>query len=257
MKKYFSFSLKRLILFVLLAPLPMLLLLSGTIHLFKGGLPTFSLVKTNFLFPIAALLTFAWIAFFNFKTSSRDTKILLSGLIALFVFLVCVFFKYEKIYRYENQQVTAVYKESTEEFSLMPSIESVDNYEQIIYYSYNNFHMIFEDQACILFINYSAENYLQEKQKLNTNYIFQAKSMAAYGYSCSPTAQIGNYHFRVLSIEGEYGRNLYYPKNMMLIATNDQTYEIVYIGYQNFDLDYIESLEQFLFKHCGWNHIVR
>ena len=76
--------------------------------------------------------------------------------------------------------------------------------------------------------------------------------MNARGYACEPTAEINGYLFRALSID-EYELN--YPKNMVLIATNADENEIVYMNFCDDDLDYIEVLDEFINDECGWKHI--
>ena len=57
-----------------------------------------------------------------------------------------------------------------------------------------------------------------------------------------------------LSVEDErYGYS--YPKKMGFVGTNDQTCEIVYLSFADDDLDYIESLSDFISNSCGFKHI--
>ena len=44
-------------------------------------------------------------------------------------------------------------------------------------------------------------------------------------------------------------------KKLMLIGTNDQRHEIVYLFYSDPDVDHIESTEELLRNSCGWNHM--
>ena len=63
---------------------------------------------------------------------------------------------------------------------------------------------------------------------------------------------VDGYSFRVLS-SGEYEMD--YPKEVVLIATNDETKEIAYLSYDDQDIDYIDSLDEFILDDCGWEHI--
>ncbi|MBQ4120656.1 MAG: hypothetical protein IJD35_01440, partial [Clostridia bacterium] len=64
------------------------------------------------------------------------------------------------------------------------------------------------------------------------------------------------YSFRTLDVN-EYGSEIQYPQRMVFIATNDQSNSIAYTAFYNNDLDYIESLEAFLLRDCGWKHIIK
>jgi len=92
---------------------------------------------------------------------------------------------------------------------------------------------------------------MSQKALLDTTYTFQNDPMSVDEYTCEPTAKINGYLFRALSIE-EY--ELYYPKRVILIATNDEENEIVYMVFYDDDLDYIESLPDFINNECGWKH---
>ena len=66
------------------------------------------------------------------------------------------------------------------------------------------------------------------------------------------TTDIDGYSFRMLSTD-EYDMN--YPKDVALIATNDETKEIVYLSFHDQDIDYIDSMDKFILDDCGWKHI--
>ena len=81
--------------------------------------------------------------------------------------------------------------------------------------------------------------------------------MTSCGYTCNPFAKINDYSFRVLDINEEYSLEIDYPKRLVFIATNDQDNSISYTAFYDDDLDYIESLEEFLLNDCGWKYIIK
>ncbi|MBQ9085400.1 MAG: hypothetical protein IJY24_07090, partial [Clostridia bacterium] len=85
----------------------------------------------------------------------------------------------------------------------------------------------------------------------------QKVEMTSCGYTCNPFAKINDYSFRVLDINEEYGLEIDYPKRLVIIVTNDQDNSISYTAFYDDDLDYIESLEEFLLNDCGWKHIIK
>lgn len=85
--------------------------------------------------------------------------------------------------------------------------------------------------------------------------MFQTQPMVIRDHTCAPTAELDGYEFRVLSIERAYEGEFFYPKCLYLVATNDETCEIVYLNYYDGDLDCIEDLSDFICDDCGWKHI--
>ena len=45
-----------------------------------------------------------------------------------------------------------------------------------------------------------------------------------------------------------------FPKDMYFIGINEEEKKIAYIRYHDFDLDRIDSFEQFIVKDCGWDY---
>ena len=90
---------------------------------------------------------------------------------------------------------------------------------------------------------------------MEQTYVFQKEVISRYEKQCEPTAQIAGYTFRMVSVDGEYEEELRYPNRMILIATNDETRELVYIAFYDSDLDVIHSLSGFITEYCGWEYI--
>ena len=48
--------------------------------------------------------------------------------------------------------------------------------------------------------------------------------------------------------------NIPMPKDMYFIGINEEEKKIAYIRYHDFDLDRIDSFEEFIVKDCGWDY---
>ena len=47
--------------------------------------------------------------------------------------------------------------------------------------------------------------------------------------------------------------NLYYPKQIVFVGFSDKNNEIVFVFYDDIDIDYINrSFSDFLIEECGW-----
>ena len=109
--------------------------------------------------------------------------------------------------------------------------------------------------ADILICRYSEAEYSAEKDTLNSRYSFQTELLNAGETECLPQAEIGGYSFRIPSISNEYADEIDYPKQFILVGTNDETKEIAYIAFRDPDIDYIDDLNEFILNNCGWQHV--
>ena len=157
---------------------------------------------------------------------------------------------YEFLDHYENDEVQVHYAENSNE--LMPQLSEISNPQKVDYYHYEGEGFIFFWQSDSLICKYSDEEYFKQKASLDEKYVFQTDVIKWDEHICEPTIEIDGYSFRMLS-RNEYEMD--YPKDVVFIATNDETREIVYICYNDQDRDYIESLEEFILDECGWKHI--
>ncbi len=231
--------------------LPVAVFVSGVVKISDGILLTPSIIFAYFILPIIAILLFA----FNiFKTKKTWVKVTLV-MVALIVFFISfLFFRafqaYEFVNHYENDEVPMYYSENINE--LMPRLSEISTPGKIDYYHYEAYGYIFAWESDFIICKYSDEEYLRQKASLEEKYVFQTDAIKDDEFICKPATEIDGYSFCMLSI-AEY--EMCYPKEVVLIATNDETREISYICYNDPDLDYIDSLEEFILEDCGWKHI--
>ncbi len=249
-------TIPRMIVFALLAVGPVVVIAEGI--KFTSGSILFSipLLLECFLLPLVVL-------FLLFLIVTSDQKLfvkilLVYGLFILFlvlIVLVGLLGSSESLKHWKNDEAAQPYAQVTDDSTLMPQLSNIGAPEKIDYYSYHAEHYIFAWDADILICKYNASDYESKKNAIDTEYIFQSEPMTIYEYTAEPTAEIDGYCFRVLSVNGEYKQEIYYPKKMMLIAINDTNHEIVYISFCDYDLDFITSLNDFINTYCGWKHI--
>ena len=154
---------------------------------------------------------------------------------------------------YSDDAAKAPYKQATENLDTMPTLDEIGKPEKLDYYYYYGVQAIFYWESDILICTYDEQEYEEQKELLDQTYVFQTEDMEAHSYACTPYAEVDGFTFRVLSF-AEY--ELYYPKYIRMIGTNDQTNQIVYIAFDNTDLDYISrSLAEFIKEDCGWKYI--
>ena len=231
--------------------LPILVIVLGIIRGCTGTIFNKTIVLSCVIIPVFASLLFLLI---NFSKIRNVIKIVLDVIInILFVFLAMVITligNTEKIVCYENQLVSGNY---TDLSINMPKLTEIGEPEKIQYYDYEGVGFIFFDRySDTLICQYNDEEYMNQKKYIEDNYVFQSEPMTAFEHSCQAEIEIDDYYFRALSIE-EY--DMYYPKQISFIATNDETKEIVYMSIRDDDLDYLESLEEFINTDCGWRYI--
>ncbi len=240
----------QIVAFALLSLLPIAVIVFGIKLLITGTLVNFSFLVAFFILPILAITLFALVLFLVRKRSVKIGLCILVSILYVCSFsFINTFGLYEELNRYENEDITTNYSDN----ELMPDLSEIAKPEKLEYYEYFSSQMgFFTCDADVLICKYNDSTYKSQKAMLDEKYVFQNGAMCAYEYECTSVVEIDGYVFRALSI-AEY--DLYYPKELILIATNDTEKEIVYMSFYDDDLDYIDSLEEFIMSDCGWKHI--
>ena len=125
---------------------------------------------------------------------------------------------------------------------VMPSLESLPEYEDIKYVSTHRSMVLFESDSIALIVNYDNDTYENEKNKLDDDYVFLKKEVKSKFdetkyYITENEFSINSYKFRV--IDDTQSSNIEYPKSVGLIGTSDEKNSIAYLYFYDFDLDYI------------------
>ena len=242
---------KRVIIFFITAILPVLSIALGCILLFADTLFNKSFFITFVAIPIVSIALIALVIFSKKSTLAKT----LHTIFILLVFIVAFLFsnmigEFEMLTYKSDNEIGQSYTDVCNKFDFMPTLDELGNYKKADHYDYfSQSFGVFTNDADTLIVYYDSEEYQKQKASLDNNYVFQETEMTAYGHSCMPFAPIDGYYFRALPVN--------YPKEMVLIATNDQECSISYTAFYNSDYDYIESLEEFLLIDCGWKHIVK
>lgn len=254
MRGKYSFSKGRLIAFICCALLPIAAMGLGVWQLIRGVVFTPAVAITYFLIP---LITVGLLATHIFCLRKTWLKIISSAAILLLLpvaFLFSVIFTgHTQIKHYQGAEARAYYASVKSEYTLMPELTEVGRPLDIE--CYNVFSSaIFSDKADYLICRYTPDEYETQKAELERKYIFQTEPIIHSDGKCEPMADIDGYQFRLLSIK-EHKKGLYYPKRIILIGCSDEKLKIVYIAFENLDLDYIPSLKEFIIHSCGWKYI--
>ena len=250
------FTKANIILLAIGSLLPLAALGLFTILLLANALFTPAYV-INLILPVIALLVLWVIGLSKIKLGWKITcSCVFVFSFAVIFFTVLSWGLFASLEHYADDAVEAPYVESTKDFDAMPTLDEIGEPQKIDYYYYYAGQMIFFWESDILICTYDEQAYGEQKALLDQTYVFQTEDMEEHGYSCSPYAEVDGFAFRVLSFD-EY-KYLYYPKYMIFIGTNDETNQIVYISYDDTDLDYIDrSLADFIKDSCGWKYIQR
>ena len=252
-------SKKRVIIFFITAILPILSIALGCLLLFADTLFNMAFFITHVAIPTISI---AFLAMIIFSKRRVVVKTLLT-IFVLFAFIVSFLISsmvgtFEMLTYKSDDEIGQTYTDVCQNFDSMPTLEEVGNYTKVEHYDYfSSCFGIFTCDADTLIVHYDSTEYQKQKNLLDNKYVFQKGEMMSCGYTCNPFAKINDYSFRVLDINEEYGLEIDYPKRLVFIATNDQDNSISYTAFYDDDLDYIESLEEFLLNDCGWKHIIK
>ena len=252
-------AVKRLTFFLIATILPILNIVFGCFMLSSDTLFNMAFLITYVAIPTISIALLALIIF-------SKAQVIAKILLAVFVLLAFVVSSlisrvsgtFEAMTYKSDNEIQDSYTDVCKAFDNMPELDELGNYTKAEHYDYfSSTFGIFTCDADTLIVSYDSEEYQKQKESLDNKYVFQEAEMTALEYSCMPSATINAYSFRTLSIDKEYESEIDYPKKLIFIATNDQDCSISYTAFYDDDLDYIESLEDFLLNDCGWKHIVK
>lgn len=251
----------RIITFSLLALLPLSMIAFSTSFLINAYRFNVCVVGTSIVLPLIFLVPLFLIIFSKAKYKWWIKGLLIYGALIWFTMvsvILLLFGRVEYLDHYQNEDVAKHYTTTIAEcyeYEHMPSLADVGDPENTDLYVYARETSIFYNEAHVLICQYDDAQYQSQKAAMEQTYVFQKEVISRYEKQCEPTAQIAGYTFRMVSVDGEYEEELRYPNRMILIATNDETRELVYIAFYDGDLDVIHSLSGFITEYCGWEYI--
>ena len=245
------FTKSRVIAFSLLSLLPVALIVLGIRLLFISAAFNLSFALAYFVLPIVVISLFALTVFFVEKLYLKIIACVLVFLFFVFsLFCFIIYGKSETLYVYKNEEVSDNYVDIA---PFMPTLSDISQPEILEYYKYHSSQLVFFTcDTDTLICKYDEDEYLKQKELVSKNYVFESDMVGKLEHFCSPQTKVYGYEFKVLDLD-EYG--LLYPKELAFIATNDEENEILYMSFYDDDLDYIESLKEFIKTDCGFKHI--
>ena len=122
--------------------------------------------------------------------------------------------------------------------SFMPNLDNIGKYNDVEYFSRKD-ESIFPEYSIQLIVKYDEEEFLKEKEKLNTAYTYLDVPQKADFDDTVYTIPIeefsaAGFDFKIAKFE-----DTVYPKNFGMVGTSDEKFEIVYLWIYAPDLDYI------------------
>ena len=244
--------------FLCLGLLPCIALGAGIYLLTTGVQIEHRFAITYVLIPCVCL---GLLALCLFSKGRPWLKGLVSVLImAVFAGLFCLFWfsGFIRVNRYKGEEAVRRYTALQQEHRLLPELSRLTAAVDIEFWNAvdNN---LFSSEANYLVCSYTPEEYEVQKAELDTEYTFQTEPVTLRRDHCQPTAEADGYAFRMLSVTAysELGEffDRGYPHRVILIGCSDQNKEILYMVFENYDLDSISSLEELLKDECGWKYI--
>ena len=238
------------------ALLPTIWLLLGLLMVLGGSVFTLSFILAHLLVPV---LTIALLYRAIRRNEYASDRVVFSILILAGAFILAIFLMtggHFSIYDHaDGESALEMYESDIGHYDLMPEATDLGNPEQIEYhYFFNQIATFFDSDCYTLICTYSPDDYATMTAELEDRYTFHTEPLDAGETDLPPLYTLDGYEFRFLEMHtATY--HLMYPKTMILIGTNDETYEIVWSCYDDDDLDYIPDPERFLLEDCGWKYI--
>ena len=123
----------------------------------------------------------------------------------------------------------------------MPPLSELGEYENVSF-AYKITGFVFESETISLFISYSSESYLENKEQLLSRYQFFSEAVVSYdGYYSMPVSEIdyGGYHFQIAS------NDKYSPcKSFVMVGYDDANCRLALCYFYDVELDYIAKPDE-------------
>ncbi len=131
----------------------------------------------------------------------------------------------------------------------MPNLKDIGIYKEIkIYYKVTKKIFWNDVKSLSLIVNYSTEQYYVNKNKILEQYSFINQEKAELK---DYKADVNGFHIQV--VEDEQGISddytTFYCKRLFMIGFDDVNYQIIYLYHYDFDIDYIEDLDDYIKKY--------
>ena len=235
--------------------MPLLTIGLGTFLICNGTLLTPAICITYFLIPTVVITLFWLLIGSGWKTWIKTLLCLIILVVYVPVmFFAMLFIPYTSSDRYTGPEAMEQYTAVSEKIPVLPDPDTLGNPQNQVYQYHELTQFIFLIKSCSLLCRYSPEEYAAQVNSLETDWIFQSEPIYndPDAPAIPPEFTLDGFHFRFLSLE-EDAYDLWFPKYVMLIGTNDETQEIVWLYWDDIDLDYIsKDIADFLIQECGW-----
>lgn len=240
----------RLVVFLFISILPVLAIIHGIILLCNGWLPNLPLLLSLFVFPLIIITCCFIILRANVLPIILKIVlcIVIMGVSTYFSFINYTFGMFYHIESYDSSTAIVKYEEDYDKKTALPNSKDINNYVSLEYHIFKSRNIIADPYAQTLICKYNSEDYKTEKDKINKSYIFQKDKIG----STEPEVNINHYEFKMLSDDTYYS---FFPKYVGFIGFNDEANEIVYIYFNDIELDYIMSTKEFINEECGFKYI--
>lgn len=179
--------------------------------------------------------------------------------LTIFIFLILLLGGADYLTKYNENDLIQTPQMIREDGDFIPNLDQIGDTQQVEYYHFYRDMRLFESDAYVLVCEYGSDEYENQKAIIEQKCVFEDKiderNDAYIQYVCYPYAEIDGFLFRRLADKEDDDTYESYPKEVHIVATNDDTHEILYIDYYDFDLDYISSFDSFIMEDCGWKYI--
>ncbi|MCM1364498.1 MAG: hypothetical protein NC122_01095 [Faecalibacterium sp.] len=121
-----------------------------------------------------------------------------------------------------------------------------EKYKNVNYYEYYVYTIIYQQKADTLICQYDDSDFAKKVEEINSEYEFYLNPVERD--EADPNFTIDGFDFRLVKTKD-------YPHEMQFIGINSETKEIVYLSYEDGDLDSVGDFHDLLDTGCGWDYI--
>ena len=241
--------------------IPVAIFIIGILLLFEGAVINLYHLLAFIVLPVV-MVCISVLYYLVVESKFLKFLIFLFLYVPIVLALFLTFFLFSSLFleAYHADELCEKYEVVQCESDFLPEINDIGDTQSLAYYHVGRFNsMMFYSESDVLVCEYSEAEYLAQKAAIEEKYVFETRiderDDSYDQYVCYPYAEIDGFLFRRLA--DEEGAEMYssYPKEVHIVGTNDETREIVYLDFYDFDLDYISDFTRFIKVDCGWDAI--
>lgn len=217
------------------------------------------LSKVFIVYSVISLIAFGVASIFVFiKSIPGVVKSIFTFIILVSAFLFCFlcqgiggnteFDVYKGIESIKEYNESLPPKEYRDIYRPYIETDGYGEFEEIVHYHYLSTGIFYQHSETEI-IKYDEENFKKEVERINSKMSFYEKAVEKD--EPVPVFTFEDFDFRLEK------KDSWYPREMYFVGINEETKEIAYVKFSDYDLDSVFDFCELLINDCGWSFVIK